>query len=89
MFHPERILVTGGCGFMGSGSACRVAREYPGVCFHHAFTDEAFGDLSLGSSGRFVEDPLHLWAPQGAPMSFVEGSRNEWDCCWLNVSLSR
>lgn len=30
-FEPHNVLVTGGCGFMGSNFVCYVAREHPDV----------------------------------------------------------
>ncbi len=30
-FEPSRVVVTGGCGFIGSNFVHHVAREHPGV----------------------------------------------------------
>ena len=52
----RRIVVTGGCGFIGSNFVHHVVREHPGVHYHHVSTDEVYGDLELDDPARFTEE---------------------------------
>ncbi len=69
--HVDRSIVDPGLFLQTNVSGTQVlleaARDYEIQRFHHISTDEVYGDLGFGSTGKFTEDsPLHPSSPYSA-----------------------
>lgn len=88
-FWPIRILVAGGCGFIGSNYVCHVVREHPGVHvvvpdkLAHAGNPRNIADLPADRVQLVVGDtcdvPLanRLVAESDAVVNFAAESHND------------